>query len=142
MDVPIIGQTRPKTTEEIAIEDAKAAYDGLTDEQKEALASMAEQDAEAGEQVATAFLVVLSHTGEWSVDGDLGRKLVLSRPANHDDLLAGASVAISDVQVAKTAQQTTMAMMQMTQMAQQRMAQQQEAAAIQARLAQDGMKRR
>jgi len=135
-DIPILGQTPAKTEAEKAIEDAKAAYDALSDEEKARLADLA--DREEGEAVATAFLVVLHHDGSIDVQGDLATKYVLARTATVDDIVAGASVAISDINSGKTAQQTAMQMMQMTQMAQRQMAQQQQAAQIQAQIAREG----
>lgn len=127
-DIPILGQTKPA-------DPVDAEFEGLDEETKARLAAMA--DEEEGENVATAFFVVLHHNGTWEVQGDISTKYVLARPAGADDVLAGASVAVSDVQTTKNAQATALAMMQMSQAAQQQMAAQQQQAAIQARIAQE-----
>jgi hypothetical protein len=104
VSVPIIGET-----------------DTLTDEQKEALATMGEKAGVNPEPelpvVQTAFLIVLGANGEYSATHELGdvEKFRTARPAGGDDILAGCAVVGASVAAQQTALLTQQVMMQSAQ---------------------------
>jgi hypothetical protein len=100
-DIPILGQTT-----------STPLHTDLTDEQKQALAKMAEDNPptaeEKGTRVTTAFLVVVGKDGAVVADANLAIAfdLVLDRGAIFDDIYGAASVVQKDIQAMETAQRT------------------------------------
>jgi hypothetical protein len=105
-DIPILGQTA-----------SAPLHTDLTDEQKQALAQMAEANPptaqETGTPVTTAFLVIVSKDGAVVADSNLARAfdLVLDRGANLDDIYGAVSVVQKDIQAMETAQRTQQQML-------------------------------
>lgn len=88
-------------------------FDSLSEEDQEALAKLAEENEPEGEQVRTAFLVVVTHDGTTIAVPDINMPLVLDHPASVDEIFGAAQVVIKDIQVQETAQHTAAFMQQM-----------------------------
>lgn len=119
-EIPILGQSAPLHTD-------------LTDEQKAALAKMAEDNPPTEDElderqpVTTAFLVVVSADGAVIATHELDQitKIRPDRLATPDDMYGASSVVLKDISAMETAQRTQESMMRMGQAMQ---AQAQEAA--------------
>lgn len=118
MDVPIIGASAPLHTD-------------LTDEQKAALAAMANENPPAEDETktrsTTAFLVIVDADGAVIADANIARAvdLVLDRGATPDDIYGASAVVQKDLAAMETAQRTQQHMM-MVGAAMQRQAQEQQ----------------
>jgi hypothetical protein len=116
-DIPILGQTSSA--------DGPLHTDDLTDEQRAALAKLADANPpgedETHTKVTTAFLIVVGADGAVIADADLTRsaELVLERGATPDDIYGAAAVVQKDLAAMETAQRTQQAMMMMGQAMQQ-----------------------
>jgi hypothetical protein len=113
-DIPILGQSNSA--------DGPLHTDDLTDDQREALAKMAEDNPpgedETGTPVTTAFLVAIGLDGAVVATADLTQPFVPRRGATPDDIYGAASVVLKDLSAMETAQRTQQAMMMMGQVMQ------------------------
>jgi hypothetical protein len=119
MSIPILGQTPAKPADALHTE-------GLTPEQREALAKMADEhppgEDEVGTPVTTAFLVAVGLDGAVVATADLTQQFVPRRGATPDDIYGAVAVVQKDLTVMETAQRTQQQMMMVGQ-AMQRQAQ-------------------
>jgi hypothetical protein len=112
-DIPILGETKPLSSEPELPEP--------TDEQKEALAAMAEaagvDPSEGLPKVETAFLVIVTKHGSTVATHDLNEVNAFSveRPATADDMYAACAVVQKDIQIQEQATATVQTMMATTQ---------------------------
>ncbi|MER5754343.1 hypothetical protein [Streptomyces sp. NPDC002088] len=115
-NVPILGQTSSDPLH----------TDSLTDEQREALDRMADENPpsedETGTPVTTAFLVAVGLDGAVIATADLTYQFVPRRGATPDDIYGASAVVQKDLAAMETAQRTQQHMMMVGQ-AMQRQAQ-------------------
>lgn len=81
----------------------KSDLDKLTPEQRAAVDALAEENAAEGQDVTTAFLVVVEG-GEIYVNPDLDTKLIRERMPTPDDIFGAVSVVSKDLASQETAQ--------------------------------------
>ena len=89
------------------------SLDGLSEEEKQKIREMAEQNPpDDAESVKTAFLVLLHHDGTAEVSPDLTKKVSREDIPNTPLVFQAVSTIAKDIQVQETAQVTTMFMQQ------------------------------
>lgn len=87
--------------------------DSLSPEEQEALDKMAEENGEDGQEVRTAFLVIVTRDGQSIAVPDINLPLRLDHQASTDEIFGAAKTVAKDIQVQETAQHTAFAMQQM-----------------------------
>lgn len=81
----------------------EATIDNLTEEQREAVEKLAEENAPEGHPVTTAFLVVIEG-GDTYVNPDLDAKFIRDRMPTADDMYGAVTTIAKDLQAQESAQ--------------------------------------
>ena len=116
----------PEVLDLSTLKNKKPDLESLSEEQQAALEQMAEENPEPeGEQVRTAFLVVVGKDGNTVAIPDLDYAIIRDHMPSVDEIYSAVSVVAKDIQVQETAQITTQFMQQMAAAAQQQMQAQQ-----------------